>query len=368
MIGVVVACLAGVLVLAAVTALAYRALRQRRVARTLAIDTPRGVAEGRFVRLGGIDQWIQIRGTDRANPILLVLAGSGLPLEPFTATIFVPWERHFTVVLWDRRDVGRTRGRNGKAGNENWTFDQFAGDGVELAEFLRTHLQQDKVILIGQSQGSIVGAKMARLRPDLFHAYVGTGQIVDMARNEEQTYHLALDRARKAGNRKALRALERAQPPYRDVRTWITKQRWSFATDPEMNGWQRKAFGAVLTWPGYGLADISRFMFGALFLPPRLFEETIACTPQRLGLRYDVPVFLLHGDDTDVHTLPALAEEYLTALQAPAKSFVRLPGTGHLTFLAQPEQFLTALLTHVRPLATKPPGSDSSPVQEKSWF
>src|SRR5262245_54157708 len=133
MFGVILACLAGVLALAAVAALAYRKLRQRRVARGLAINTPNGIAEGRFVRLGGVDQWIQIRGTDRANPILLLLAGSGLPMEPFTSSL-VPWEQHFTVVLWDRRDVGRTRGRNGKAGNETWTFGRLASEGIELAE------------------------------------------------------------------------------------------------------------------------------------------------------------------------------------------------------------------------------------------
>lgn len=351
----------GVLVFAAGIGLGYRKLRQRRVARGLAIDPRRGVNQGRFVRLGGVDQWIQIRGTDRANPVVLVLAGSGLPLEPLTATI-ASWEQHFTVVLWDRRDVGRTRGRNGKAGNENWTFDQLAAEGVELVGFLRSHLGQDKVVLIGQSQGSIVGTKMARLRPDLFHAYVGTGQIVDMARNEAKTYQMALERARKAGNRKAVKALEQHTPPYREVRTWIQKQRWSMATDPEMAAYQRRALASVLTWPGYGFADVQRALLGALFLPPKLFAETLACTAQRLGLRYEVPVLFLHGDDTDIHTLPEYVDEYFAAIQAPAKSLVHLPGTGHLTFLAKPELFLAELRAGLARLAS--PARISSPTGE----
>ncbi len=267
MIGVALAAAAGVLALTAGTGLAYRRLRQRRVASTLAIDPHRGVADCRFVRIGGLDQWIQIRGTDRTNPIPLIVAGHGLAVEPFTATL-TPWEQHFTVVLWDRRGVGRTRGRNGKAGHETWTFDQLATDGIELVEFLRSHLRQDKVILIGQSQGSIVACTMARRRPDLFHAYVGTAQIVDMARNEQQTHQMALDRARKAGNGKAVTALQRLTPPYRDARTWITKLRLSLATDPEMRAWQHKALATMLAWPTYGFADIYRSALGALFLPP----------------------------------------------------------------------------------------------------
>ena len=192
---------------------------------------------------------------------------------------------------------------------------------------------------------------MARRRPDLLHAYVGTGQIADMARNEQRSYELALDRARAAGNRKAVRALERAAPPYRDARTWIAKQRWSMATDPHMRAWQRSIPGIVLSWPGYSFADVYRSVFGVLFLPPRLFAGTIACTPETLGTRFEVPFLVLHGGD-DVHTLPSIAEEYLAVVDAPVKEFVRLPDTGHLSMLARPELFLTELLARVRPLAT----------------
>ena len=353
MIGVVLGSATGITALAAAAAPAYRKLRQRRVARTLAIDTPTGIAEGRYVRIGGVDQWIQIRGRDRRNPILLILAGSGLAMEPFTTTL-QPWEQHFTVVLWDRRDVGRTRGRNGKAGNEAWTFGQLAEDGIEVVEVVRRHLGQEKVVLVGHSQGSIVGVTMARRRPDLLHAYVGVGQIVDMARNEQLTYRMAVDRAHAAGNRKAVKALDRLAPPYHDARTWIRKLRWSMATDPEHRAWQHGAPATLLFWPAYTLADVYRSALGALFLPPRLFAETMSCTPESLGTRFEMPFLILHGD-ADLHTLPSLAERYLAAIDAPAKEFVRLPGAGHLAMIAQPGPYLTELLTRVRPLATTPP-------------
>ncbi|GIH03731.1 proline iminopeptidase [Rhizocola hellebori] len=355
MIGVVLGGAAGVIALAAAAALAYRRLRQHRVARTLAIDTPAGIAEGRYLRAGGIDQWIQIRGADRANPILLILAGAGLPMEPFTPTLRI-WEKYFTVVLWDRRDVGRTRGRNGKAGNDTWTFSLLADDGIEVIEWVCRHLHHDKVILAGHSQGSIVGLTIAARRPDLLHAYVGIAQITDMARNEQLTHQLALDRARAVGNRKAAAALERAAPPYRDVRSWITKQRWSFATDSGMRAWQQTGIPAVLCWPGYTLADVYRRVFGVLALPPGLFAGTISCTPQTLGTRFEVPIFLLHGD-TDIHVLPALAEQYVATIDAPVKQFVRLPNTGHLAMLSHPDLFLSELLTRVRPLTATPPAT-----------
>lgn len=346
MVGIVFAGAAGILAVAVGAAFVYRKLGQRRVARTLAVDTSRGVAEGRYVRAGGVEQWIQIRGEDRSNPIVLIAAGAGLPMEPFTPALR-QWERHFTVVFWDRRDVGRTRGRNGKAGNESWTFDQLADDGIEVIEFLCRHLGQDKVILVGHSQGSIVGVTIAGRRPDLLHAYVGTGQIADMDRNERLSYDMALERARAAGNRRAVRALERVPPPYQSARTWITKLRWSMATDPDMRAWQRTALAAILFWPTYGLADMYRSAMGAMFLPPRLFATTMSCTPETLGTRFEVPFFVLHGED-DLHTLPVTAEEYLSAVDAPVKEFVRLPGTGHTSLLTRPEMVLTELLNRVR--------------------
>src|SRR5262245_33270443 len=70
----------------------YRVWRQHEVALALAIDAPNGIDEARFVRIGGIEQWVTIRGTDRVNPIVLILAGGpGNSLVPL-APVFRAWE------------------------------------------------------------------------------------------------------------------------------------------------------------------------------------------------------------------------------------------------------------------------------------
>src|SRR5689334_16430044 len=96
---------------------------RRKVARRLALP-PSGIDEHGFVRIGGIDQWVQIRGADRANPILLMLHPHGASTIPLTP-LYTRWEKHFTVVQWDRRTVGRTRRANRRAGDADWTFDRF---------------------------------------------------------------------------------------------------------------------------------------------------------------------------------------------------------------------------------------------------
>ena len=50
---------------------AWASLRARN-ARDYAIATPNGIDEARYVEVGGIEQWITIRGEDRNNPVLLL--------------------------------------------------------------------------------------------------------------------------------------------------------------------------------------------------------------------------------------------------------------------------------------------------------
>ena len=84
-----------------------------------------------------------------------------MSMIPFTP-VFQSWEKHFTVVQWERRGVGTTLSRNGRAGSDEWTFGLQAGDGIEVAEYLCRHLGQDRVIALGHSQGTIVRPILCR--------------------------------------------------------------------------------------------------------------------------------------------------------------------------------------------------------------
>ncbi len=352
MIGTVAISVASVIVLVVAGALGYRAMRQRRVARALLISSPDGISEEGYVRIGGVDQWIQIRGEDQASPVLLFLHGSGMTMTPFTP-VLRSWEQHFTVVQWDRRGAGKTLARNGKAASDALTFGLMAADGIEVTEYLRQRLHTDQVVLFCHSQGTIVGVLMAQRRPDLFAAYVGTGQITDMARNESETYQLAVQRARTAGRAKAARELAKiGAPPYPAARTWLVKQRWSFDTDPELRAWRKKSLPMVLTAPRRSLRDIYLFSTAFTFYPQPLYEETMAWSAAQHGTRFDIPFFVFHGD-SDQHTLTSLAAEYFSAVGAPVKDLVLIPG-GHCAVLMQPDAILTQLRARVIPQMATP--------------
>jgi pimeloyl-ACP methyl ester carboxylesterase len=356
MIGKALAGAAGVIAASAVGGLVWRTARQRRVAKALEITAPNGIAEQRFVKVGGIDQWIQLRGEDRDNPVLLVLhGGPGWPNAVFTLPLR-PWEQHFTVVQWDHRGAGKTLGRTGKAGSGEMTFDCRVADAVELIEFLRGHLGVDKVVVLAESMGTLTGLPLAKRRPDLVAALVATDLYVNMAANEARKYQLTLERLGSAGNTKGVAALEEigADPARWDLAAWNTNMAWSFKTNvPTPNLDRRLLFPLALSSPIYTLRDLYSLFVGFQWSTAQMFQELLAYDAWRLGTRFEVPFFLFQGE-SDVVTLTTLAEEYFEEVEAPTKELALIRDAGHFAAFTQPERFLAELLARVRPLVVAP--------------
>lgn len=193
--------------------LSLRAYNQHANASAFEIRDPHGINEAGYVRLGGIDQWVQIRGRDRDNPVLLcVHGGPGGTWLPVTR-LFLPWEKEFTVVLWDQRGAGKTLKTTGPSVAATMTVERMTQDGIELAEHLRTRLGKQKIILLGHSFGSVLGVRMAKLRPDIFSAFIGTGQVSDLPRSTAGEYLRIQERAQAAHDAETLRALAQIGPP-----------------------------------------------------------------------------------------------------------------------------------------------------------
>lgn len=106
-----------------------------RNAEQFATNPAKGIDEASFIPIGGIEQWVTIRGQDRANPVLLFLhGGPGDVTNPWAFALFALWEEHSTVAQWDQRGAGRTFRRNGPPAASTMTLDRMAQDGVELAQ------------------------------------------------------------------------------------------------------------------------------------------------------------------------------------------------------------------------------------------
>src|SRR5438094_5986608 len=146
----------------------------------LGVVSEASVNRSGFVSIGGIEQWIDIRGGDSGKPVLLVVHGGPGEAQWPVADKYLAWEKTFVIVHWDQRGAGHTCGRYGDK-TPDMNLDRIVRDGIEVAQYLCRTQYKKKVIVLGHSWGSIVAVNMVRQRPDLFAAYVGTGPVASWA-------------------------------------------------------------------------------------------------------------------------------------------------------------------------------------------
>lgn len=348
--------LASVLIVVTAAGLGFRAYRQRLAAETLAIRSPSGVQEGAFVDIGGIKQWIQIRGEDRNNPVLLfVHGGPGGSSWPMSSG-WRSWEKHFTIVQWDQRGTGRTYGAAGDGLAPTMTLERMTQDGVELAEYLRTHLHKDRIVLVGHSWGSFLGIHMVKQRPDLFSAYVGTGQVVGRT-TFERAFALMIARLQRlattVNNREALAELAPiASQPTLTPANRLIADKWSKTLDlPPANGFQLAGPVPPLFMPDVSLLDLYNWRrgtaFSAKYLTGRdgpMFQSDMAS----IGFEFAIPMFFIQGDADGV-TPGEPAEQYFKEIIAPHKEFVWVRGGDHFIPFDRSDEFLAELVARVMP-------------------
>ena len=106
------------------------------------------IAEIACRRLGGLDQWVMLRGESVANPPLILLhGGPGLSETGFFRHFNAPLEKSFTVVYWDQRGAGKSFDRN--IPRSSMTVEQFISDLDELVDAVRKRLGKTKVAMFG---------------------------------------------------------------------------------------------------------------------------------------------------------------------------------------------------------------------------
>ena len=182
------------------------------------------------MRIGGLDQWIHVRGEHTKNPVLLFLhGGPGAALIGVAGRFQAPWEKHFTIVQWDQRGAGKTYARNDRElQRRTMTVRQMQQDTLDMANYLRRRFEREKIVVLGASWGGVPGLWLAHEHPDVVAAYVGVGQAVDLGLNTKTAYEDALAVARTRGLNDAVHELE-ALRPYPDpanLRKASAAQEW----------------------------------------------------------------------------------------------------------------------------------------------
>ena len=307
------------------------------------------VAEISRMRLGGVDQWVMIRGESIANPPLIVLhGGPGFSDTSFLRHFNASLEKSFTVVYWDQRGTGKSF--DPAIPRASMTVEQFICDLNELVDAVCTRLGQTKVAILGHSWGSALGVLYAARFPEKVAAYVGCAQIGDWAQGEAASYAFAIDEAQRRGKRKLVEKLRAiGAPPYSAESLLVERtcvSRLQGATSPRAL-WKmgRMMLGAressVFELPGV----VRAFRFSL----ETMWEEVSQLNLIELVPALQIPVFFFLGR-RDRWVPPETSTSYIDALSAPSKKLVWFEESGHEPFVDEPAKFNALMVELVRPV------------------
>ena len=143
---------------------------------------PGSIASLEKVRINGSEQWIEIRAWSPDKPVLLSIAGgpgqSDLALSrPTLGTL----AKDFVVVSWDQRGIGKSYA---SFDPKKLTTKQAVADTITLTNYLRKRFDERKIYLFGESGGSVIGVLAVQQHPELYHAWIGSGQMVNLRQTD----------------------------------------------------------------------------------------------------------------------------------------------------------------------------------------
>ena len=297
---------------------------------------PRRVEEARFVTIGGIEQWVTIRGDDSRKPVLLLLHGGPGDVQSPFISIYAPYERDFVLVQWDERGAGQTFAKNGAAGV---SLERLIADGIDLAEQLRRRFSEQKLILFGHSWGSLIATRMAQQRPDLFDAYVGTGQVTGWPDTVQFQFDFLKRRYKEEGDAAGLATLDAIDKPDPD-------------NPKEYFSWSRPMRQFMNQSDTAWFADIRRVaaVNGVTETMMKAAGDGMTASGAALGFadlpgtdaRFRVPYYVIQGRE-DLFAPTPLVQAYFNRISAPQKRLFIIDTAGHFALATHPADVIDAL-------------------------
>ncbi len=298
------------------------------------------------ISLGGVDQYLIIRGADQNKPVMLFLhGGPGSPEYAFMKAFNPDLENDFVLVYWEQRGAGKSWSEN--IPPESMTLEQMISDTRELSEYLAERFNKEKIYVMGHSWGSFLGMLTAYQHPELFHAYFGIGQVCDQYRGELVSFEWVKEQARKNNDKKAIKNLESLSFPDSQAGSDVWKaflmternyvMRYGGGVTREMKG-MGPLVKMVFATREYTFSDKMNFMRGSMFSLEHLWLDVINTNLFHHIDSMQVPIYIFQGV-YDYQTPYVVARDFYEQLKAPHKEFFTFENSAHSPLFEDVERF-----------------------------
>ncbi|MBN2204386.1 MAG: alpha/beta fold hydrolase [Thermoleophilia bacterium] len=320
---------------------------------------PGSIAELATVDVGGSEQAVMIRGRSTDDPVLLFLAGGPGGSEIGSMrNLSEGLEQDFVVATWDQPGTGKSVG----AFDSGMTIESTVADTIAVTEYLRERFDEEKVYLVGNSWGTILGVLAVQDSPELFHAFVGAGQMVSTVETDRLFYEDTLAWAERDGNTDLVETLRaNGPPPYEDTLKYEAalshEHDWSVYPGQDAIMEKGEMPGNIMVGE-YSLMEKLRLMGGMLDTFCLLYPQLDGIDLRRDAASLAVPVYLVQGAyEARGRAVPAA--EWFEMLRAPSKQMIVFEKSGHKTLFEEADRFRQVMTETVLP-ATYPGRGDEA--------
>ncbi len=304
-----------------------------------------------YVTLGNLSQKIHIKGNDDSAPVLLFLhGGPGVCNRHTVMTDHKDLCDKFIVVAWDQRGSG---GSYKGAEVNTLTVDRLVEDAKELVDFLCKKFNRKKIFIIGGSWGSELGTYLAYRYPEKIAAYVGFGQVVNGAKNEEISYNFALEEAQKANDEKSISILKKVGPPVLGVYKggfdgMMAQRRVMMKYGGYSKNEKKRSYFSSMVVPmvkskEYSLSDFIGVAKGYKYVLTAMWPEVGATDFPSSCTVFKVPFFIFDGK-LDMNTPAELVQDWFDMIKAPYKELIWFENSGHNPMNDEGEKFKSLLI------------------------
>jgi len=307
---------------------------------------PGSISSIEKIKLGGIDQYLIIRGVDSTKPVMLFLhGGPGSPETTFMKETNTAIENDFVMVYWEQRGAGKSYSNDIPV--ESMNLQQFISDTHELSLIIAKRFHKDKIYLMGHSWGSMLGILTAHQYPELYYAYFGIGQVCDQFKGERLAFEWVKEQAKLANDKEAIKDLSALNFPdsSASVEIWgdfLMKER-NFANQfgggitHKMTGmWP--VIKLVLNAKEYTFKEKMNFMSGSIYSLEHMWPEVISTNLFNKIDSMQIPVYIFQGEH-DYTTPYPIAKEFYEQLKAPKKEFYAFENSAHSPCMEEVEKF-----------------------------
>lgn len=297
-----------------------------------------GINESMYVEINGSKQWINIYGKDKNNPVLLYLhGGPGSATSEIDYAFTRKWADIYNVVTWDQRNCGKSY--DNSQNNIKLSKEIFMEDGKEMTEFLRNHLNVDKISILGHSWGSIYGANLVLEFPQYYNLFIGCGQLVDIVGNEKVFKDEALKWAK--NDEETLKLINIIDPEKITIdsieaKNMILKK---YGYSAMKDGSDYPLITTILFNPNYSIKDwISYFHRDRHMYLDFYKSDGFKSFSLNGKYVYEIPYVNINGD-MDYQVNYKLAEEYFKKINAPKKDLYIMKNTSHGLMESKSKEF-----------------------------